>query len=74
MKTSRLLPVLLATLLLGGLAGLRAESDTIKAEKKNYVHRLTMGDRLRVAVYQEDDLVTLTRIDARGRINLPLLG
>ncbi|HTL68227.1 MAG TPA: polysaccharide biosynthesis/export family protein [Lacunisphaera sp.] len=47
---------------------------TAKGEKKNYIHALTLADRLRVAVYQEDDLTTLTRIDARGRVNLPLIG
>ncbi|HVT74257.1 MAG TPA: polysaccharide biosynthesis/export family protein [Lacunisphaera sp.] len=45
-----------------------------KGEKKNYVHTLALADRLRVAVFQEDDLTTLTRIDARGRVNLPLIG
>lgn len=44
-----------------------------KAEKKSYIHTLTLGDRLRVSVYQEDDLTAITRIDARGHINLPLI-
>ena len=74
MKPARLVFTLLATLLAGGLLPLRAESSTVKAEKKNYVHTLTLADRVRVAVYQEEDLTSLTRIDARGRINLPLLG
>ena len=42
--------------------------------KKSYIHRLQLADRLRIAVYQEDDLTTQTRIDAHGKINLPLLG
>ena len=42
--------------------------------KKSYIHRLQLADRLRVAVFQEDDLTTQTRIDAHGKINLPLLG
>ena len=42
--------------------------------KKSYIHTLAPADRIRVSVYQEDDLTSLTRIDARGRINLPLLG
>ena len=74
MKPARLVFTLLATLLAGGLHPLRAESSTLKAEKKNNVHTLTLADRVRVAVYQEEDLTSLTRIDARGRINLPLLG
>ena len=42
--------------------------------KKNYVHTLTLADRVRISVYQEDDLTTMARIDARGKINLPLIG
>lgn len=42
--------------------------------KKNYIHRFQLADRLRIAVFQEDDLTTQTRIDAHGRINLPLIG
>ncbi|HVZ65270.1 MAG TPA: polysaccharide biosynthesis/export family protein [Lacunisphaera sp.] len=54
---------------------LQAQSGAAaKGERKNYVHTLALADRLRVAVFQEDDLTTLTRIDARGRINLPLIG
>lgn len=41
--------------------------------KKAYVHHLQLADRVRVAVYQEDDLTTLARIDARGIVNLPLV-
>lgn len=41
--------------------------------KKAYIHRLQLADRVRVAVYQEDDLTTLARVDARGMVNLPLI-
>lgn len=44
------------------------------AEKKNYVHTLALADRVRIAVFQEDDLTSLSRVDARGRVNLPLIG
>ena len=49
-------------------------AETDGEAKKNYIHRLQLADRLRIAIYQEDDLTTQTRIDAHGRINLPLLG
>ena len=49
-----------------------AESDG--EAKKNYIHRFHLADRLRIAIYQEEDLTTQTRIDAHGRINLPLIG
>lgn len=70
MQPARLLLALLAPLL---AAGLHAQSDATKAEKQNYVHRLAMADRIRVDVYQEDDLNKIVRIDARGRVNLPLI-
>lgn len=35
---------------------------------------ITNTDRLRVAIFQEDDLSTIVRVDAQGRVNLPLVG
>lgn len=65
----------LALLLLALLTVVRvAAADTVTDAKKNFVHKLQMADRIRVSVYQEDDLTSMPRIDARGRINLPLLG
>ena len=68
-----------ATLLLCFFAALLAvpawaQSGNPADAKKAYVHRLQLADRIRVAVYQEDDLLSIVRIDARGKINLPLLG
>src|SRR5665213_176927 len=66
------------TWLIAGL--LLAIGSTARAEnqdgngKKNYIYTLSLGDRIRVTVFQEEDLASSTRIDARGRINLPLLG
>jgi polysaccharide biosynthesis/export protein len=31
-------------------------------------------DRLRIAIFQEDDLSTTARVDSQGRVNLPLVG
>lgn len=73
MKPARLLTLIAAVLFVGTLAA-QAQNATKADSKKNYVHTLTLADRLRIAVYQEDDLTTLTRVDARGRVNLPLLG
>jgi len=65
--------LVLATVLLGSNPSPGADNSE-PANKKNYIHTLALADRVRVSVYQEDDLTSLTRIDARGRINLPLLG
>jgi len=72
MKRLRLLP-LLACLGVALLVPARA-ADTGVTDKKNYVHTLTLADRVRIVVYQEDDLTSITRIDARGKVNLPLIG
>lgn len=37
-------------------------------------YALTNTDRIRVAIYLEDDLSLIARIDSQGRINLPLVG
>jgi len=73
MKPVRFLSFLTAVLLLAALP-VHAQNAAKTDIKKTYVHTLTLADRLRIAVYQEEDLTTLTRVDARGRVNLPLLG
>jgi polysaccharide biosynthesis/export protein len=59
-------------------AGPPAESPA-KAESpadthQNFIYRLTNTDRLRIVVFGEPDLSTLSRIDARGNVNLYLVG
>ncbi len=64
-------------LVLAGLAVLAAPAAAQERGggegRKSYVHRLQLADRIRVAVFQEDDLTTIARADARGLVNLPLL-
>jgi polysaccharide export outer membrane protein len=75
MKPARLLPFFLAGLALCASQPVFGQATGSKADnKKSYIHTLGLADRVRVAVYQEEDLTSLTRIDARGRINMPLLG
>jgi len=47
-----------------------ANSDT----KSSFIYKLTNADRLRVVVYGEPDLAAMSRIDARGNVNLYLVG
>ncbi len=35
---------------------------------------ISLTDRLRISVYQEDDLSVISRVDAKGTVNLPLVG
>lgn len=74
MKSAHLFLVLLAGLYLCPSQKLLAQSTGDQDKKKDYIHTLAPADRIRVAVYQEEDLTSLTRIDAHGRVNLPLLG
>jgi polysaccharide export outer membrane protein len=37
-------------------------------------YTIACTDRLRIAVYQEDDLSVISRVDAKGTVNLPLVG
>ena len=75
MPTPRRLFAALAALVLALASGVGQEAPKSAADqKKNYIHTLQLGDRVRIAVYQEDDLLSNPRIDARGRVNLPLVG
>lgn len=73
MKSTRLLLTLLAVATLCGGRPVFGQDGGLKS-KKSYIHTLGLADRVRISVYQEDDLTSTTRIDARGRVNMPLLG
>ena len=68
----RLVFVLLAAFAL--LPAALAQSGNPADAKKAYVHKLQLADRVRIDIYQEDELTRLVRIDARGIVNLPLVG
>ena len=38
------------------------------------VYNIRATDKLRITVFQEDDLSSLCRVDAKGTVNLPLVG
>lgn len=42
--------------------------------KPGFIYRLTVTDRVRISIFQEDDLAEIVRVDARGNINLKLVG
>lgn len=76
-RALRLLLIATATLAIAA-AGLRAQSPSgdadIPVSKKNFIYRLSLGDRIRVAVFQEDDLSAIPRVNAQGMVTLPLIG
>jgi polysaccharide export outer membrane protein len=56
------------------LAG-SAQAAPLKPEsRKVLLYTIAITDSLRVSVFGEDDLSRITRVDARGMINLPLVG
>ncbi len=66
----RTLPLLLV--LLGFGTVLPAQDK--KPDKPVFIYKLTITDRIRVSIFQEEDLNLLARIDASGNVNLKLLG
>jgi polysaccharide export outer membrane protein len=66
----RLAPLLLVLL---GLGPVLPAQET-KSDKPTFIYRLSITDRIRVSIFQEDDLNLLARIDARGNVNLKLVG
>jgi polysaccharide export outer membrane protein len=41
---------------------------------KTQIYNIRTTDKLRISVFQEDDLSTVCRVDAKGTVNLPLVG
>jgi len=71
----RLLRPLLAALVVVAALGFTGRAaPALKTEKLGFIYRLTITDRIRVAVFQEDELAVIARVDARGNINLKLVG
>ena len=65
-------PLTAIVALWAGQPALRAEPPGTEGKIPSYT--LTATDRLRIAVYQEDDLSSIVRIDAKGEVNLLLVG
>lgn len=55
----------------GPLSLLPAQSPASPAA---VTYTIALTDRLRVSVYQEEDLSVISRVDAKGTVNLPLVG
>ena len=68
-----LFPGLLLGLLLA--APVRAQETPLKPDsRKALLYTIAITDSLRVSVFGEDDLSRVSRVDAKGTINLPLIG
>ncbi len=66
---------LAASLLVAALVQARAEGSPAKAgSDRSQVYNIRSTDKLRISIFQEDDLSTICRVDAKGTVNLPLVG
>ncbi len=67
-------PVVLSLSLIATL-GVRADDRAqVPINQAVLAYTITLTDLLRVDIYQEDDLKTMSRVDAKGNVNLPLVG
>ena len=64
--------VLIAAIITFSTALCAAESPTTVLTRASYT--IANTDRLRITIYQEEDLSCFARVDANGLINLPLVG
>lgn len=56
------------------VAGLLAQQKTpVPPSQAVLAYKITLTDLLRIDIYQEDDLRTMSRVDSKGNINLPLV-
>ncbi len=59
---------------LAALVPARAEDAPASNPGKNRIYNIRATDKLRITIFQEDDLSTMSRVDAKGTVNLPLVG
>ena len=59
---------------LGPVLRLHSEETKPDPGKTAFVYTLTITDRIRVSIFQEDDLTVSGRVDSAGNINLKLVG
>jgi polysaccharide export outer membrane protein len=67
----------LAAALIAALAGSsRADERPVSGAggDKTQTYRIRTTDKLSIRIFQEDDLSTICRVDAKGTVNLPLVG
>jgi polysaccharide biosynthesis/export protein len=50
------------------------DASTGASAAKQKIYNIRATDKLRITIFQEDDLSTLCRVDAKGTVNLPLVG
>jgi len=67
----------ISLLCLGGASLISAPADNATPAppgKPALTYAIAATDRLRITIYQEEDLSTIARVDSKGSVNLPLVG
>ncbi|CAM2861488.1 polysaccharide biosynthesis/export family protein [Rariglobus hedericola] len=62
----------LSASLMGSLVHAQSKAPA-PASQTALAYKVTLTDLLRIDIYQEDDLRTISRVDSKGNINLPLV-
>jgi polysaccharide export outer membrane protein len=52
----------------------RADAKNGEDSARTKTYRIRTTDKISIRVFQEDDLTTICRVDAKGTVNLPLVG
>jgi polysaccharide export outer membrane protein len=65
--------LLLTTCWLAALLCAHGAGSADDAVKKNRPYRIANTDKLRIAIFQEEDLSTIARVDTNGAVNLKLV-
>jgi polysaccharide export outer membrane protein len=66
---------MVGVLLVAALVPARAQDATSGGgSSRTKVYNIRATDKLRITIFQEDDLSTMCRVDAKGTVNLPLVG
>jgi polysaccharide export outer membrane protein len=68
------LPFLVLALAAAVLAPAKAADAPSPDTGKATTYKIRTTDKLSIRVFQEDDLTTICRVDAKGTVNLPLVG
>ena len=79
LSTARFVPrflllLVISALKLVGVISIQAQRLPPTTGTLPLSYQIALTDRLRVGVYQEDDLSIIARVDSQGCVNLPLVG
>lgn len=66
--------LILGALMVASLVTARADDGSSGTSDRQKVYNIRATDKLRITIFQEDDLSTICRVDAKGTVNLPLVG